>query len=195
MGYKYGVRPIWESHPASIDILRECVALRMSAAEAVEKISAALNIEGLTRNTVIGKASRLGIKFNSENNHNTFAKHGQGKARPSRAAAARAAPKPIKIAIAAPVKIEPPHGRGLLITELARRDCRYPTGIDEDGRHLFCGEEFSEATLDNGRCYCAGHSYVAYRPAPTRKITPEHRRALLAGKTRAARQREASWSD
>jgi hypothetical protein len=68
---------------------------------------------------------------------------------------------------------------------LMRRDCRWPTGLDEDGRHLFCGEAVSEDTLDKGRCYCAGHARLGYRMAPPRTITPEHRRAMIAGKTKA----------
>jgi hypothetical protein len=186
VGFQYGQKSIWETRPDAVDTLRECIALRMSASETAAKMAAAFGVP-VTANMCVAKARRLKMRFDSQSSHNTFAKHGQGKARPSRAApSVPPAPKPIRIAIAAPEKlVEPPHGRGLPIIALTRRECRWPTGLDEEGRHLFCGEVVSEATLDSGRCYCAGHARLACRMAQTRQITPEHRRAMLAGKTKA----------
>ena len=193
-GFQYGVKSIWKTHPKSVDMLRESIDLRMSASETAKKLAAEFGMP-VTANMCVSKARGLKIRFNSQAIQNTFDKHGSGKARASRAVAVRSAPKPIKIAIAAPEKpVDAPRGRGLPLLALTRRnECRWPTGVDEEGRHLFCAEEVSDATLENSRCYCPGHSAVAYRGAPTRTISPEQRRAMVAGKAKSKRQEAAIW--
>jgi hypothetical protein len=169
-GFQYGVKSIWQSHPTSLDMLRDCIALRMSASETAAKMTETFGVP-VTPNMCVSRARRLGIRFNSENSHNTFAKHGQGRIRPSRKAPiVPPAPKPIRIVIAAPVKpVEPPSGLGISLIALTRRACRWPTSYDEDGSQLFCGEEVSEVTLGKGRCYCAGHLLRSYIPT-SRKV-------------------------
>lgn len=172
-GFQYGVKSIWRTFADAEDMLRECINLRMSASETAAKMADRYK-RAVTPNTCIGKARLLKIKFNSESKHNTYSKHGLGKIRASRAASAAApSSNPARIAIAALEKpVDAPHGRGLLVIALKRRECRYPTGIDEDGRHLFCGGEVSEATLDSGRHYCAGHCAISYRPAGKINLRP-----------------------
>lgn len=173
-GFMYGRKSIWQTFPESLDVLRESIDLRMTASETAVKLSDQFKIP-VNSNMAIGKARLLGLKFNSNSKNNTYAKHGMGRIRDSRAASATPpAPKPIKIAIPAPEKpVDAPRGRGLLLVALTRRnECRWPTGVDEEGRHLFCAEKVSEATLENGRCYCHGHSAVAYRPAGKVDLRP-----------------------
>lgn len=190
MGYKYGVRPIWETQPASLDMLRECIALRMSASETAAKMAGTFGVP-FTPNMCVSKAKRLKMRFDSNNSHNTFRKHGQGPARPSRAAA----PKPQKLhktvfhvrpepaaLPAEPIAI--PESRRVSIYELTFTSCRWPLGDPRDDDFAFCGADRA-APYDESNAYCAGHAAIAYRQAPTRQISPEHRRALLAGKIKA----------
>ena len=169
-GFQYGTKSIWQTFPDAVDVLRECIDLRMSASEAAAKMADKYK-RPVTANTCIGKARLLGIKFNSNSKNNTYSKHGLGKIRASRAASAA---KPARIAIAAPERpVEAPHGLGLPLLALKRRnECRWPTGMSEDGIHLFCGEVVSDAALEKGRCYCQGHYAIGYRPAGRLDLRP-----------------------
>lgn len=44
-----------------------------------------------------------------------------------------------------------PYGHGHLLADMDQCQCRWPTGLDDKGRHLFCGER-TEAYP-----YCPGH--------------------------------------
>jgi hypothetical protein len=183
-GFQYGAKSIWRTFPESVDILLNCIALRMSASETAAKMAAQFKMP-VTPNMCIGKARLLKIRFDSDSKNNTYSKHGLGRIRASRAASAVQPAKPIKIAIAALEKpVDSPHGHGIPLAALTRRECRWPTGADDDGHHLFCGEDVSEATLDIGRCYCEFHNEIAYRPSGQVNMRP----VFQANSTRAGIQ-------
>lgn len=164
-GYQYGVKSIWQTHATAVDFLRNCIALRMSASETAAAIAAEFGVP-CSASMLTSKAKRLNIRFDSENVHNTRAKHGQGKARSSRAAiAVPRVPTPAK-------PIDHSHGRGLPLIGLTHRDCRWPTGVDEDGQHLFCGGSVSDKSIESNRCYCNHHRGIAYRPVGQVNMRP-----------------------
>lgn len=176
-GYKYGVRPIWETQPASLDMLRDCIALRMSASETAAKMAEAFGVP-FTPNMCVSKAKRLKMRFNSGNSHNTFAKHGLGKARLSRAAA----PKPEKLCKTVfHVRAEPdalsaepiaiPASRRVSIGELTFSSCRWPLGDPRAEDFSFCGADRVNP-YDDSNAYCAGHAVIAYRPTGPVNMRP-----------------------
>ncbi len=74
-----------------------------------------------------------------------------------------------------PARKEPPHIRGKLwippppigetacrLEHLTLRTCRWPVGEATGEFQLFCG--LPEASLEDNRPYCEGHSQVAYQP-------------------------------
>lgn len=100
------------------------------------------NLGGITRNAVIGKAHRLGLK-----------------ARPSPVkpapAVAKPEPKP------KPVKEKP---RRVTLLDLTERMCKWPLGHPGEADFHFCGER-----AEPGQPYCADHCRRAYQtPAPRR---------------------------
>lgn len=44
-----------------------------------------------------------------------------------------------------------PYGHGHLLADMDQCQCRWPTGMDDKGRHLFCGER------TDAYPYCPGH--------------------------------------
>lgn len=165
-GYSYGAQNIWK-RPDVVEALRDALGRKLTGGEAAKELSEKFGVT-ITRNSAIGKAFREGIAIQGERKNAGWFKPSDKpkKDRPAEKVCVMGR-KPI--AIAAPVKpIEPPNSRGLPILSLKHRDCRWPTGLGEDGTHLFCGAEVSEATIDRGRCYCGFHISLAY--VPTGKI-------------------------
>lgn len=142
-------------------------------------IAAALGVG--SRNAVIGKASRIGIKLN-----------GGGRAAPSKtgAAARRAqwatianhppgAAKPNSaVTLARDLRAEPSEGRDawafgeavvgemrrLRFEEIRESACRWPLGDPRSGDFAYCG-----LTPAEGQSYCAGHCRMAYRAPQARR--------------------------
>jgi GcrA cell cycle regulator len=144
-------------------------------------ISQALGVG--SRNAVIGKASRIGIKLTG----------GGGRAAASGAAPVRggrsqwasvryARPNAENQGVdAAPVgdlQIKPREGRGaawtfgeveigemrrLRFEEIRESVCRWPLGDPRSGDFAYCG-----LTPVGGQSYCAGHCRMAYRPPQAR---------------------------
>jgi GcrA cell cycle regulator len=122
----------------------------------------------ITPNTVIGKAHRLKIRFDSNSKNNTFAKHGQGRARASRAVPK--APKPITVArkppsvaefVPEPVAI--PVSRRVSIDELTFNSCRWPLGDPRSSDFAFCGADRADPHNAFNQ-YCATHAALAFVP-------------------------------
>ncbi len=97
----------------------------------------------------------------------------------------RTKPKAPKVPKAKPFRKELPHIRGKLwmpatpppigktacqLMELTLKTCRWPVGEATGEFQLFCG--LPEASLEDNRPYCEGHSQVAYREVPN-----EHHRS------------------
>lgn len=193
MGYRYGVRPIWEALPESVARLRELLDLKMSGARIADELSKEFGV-AVSRNAVIGKANRLGLilKGDGENADKKTPKTKPKKLHKTVFYFHAEPAAPVNDIAAEPIVIATSLRVQLL--DLTFYSCRWPLGDPRHADFAFCGADRVKPH-DESNAYCAHHAAIAYRPAPTRKITPEHRRALLAGKTRAARQREASWSD
>jgi GcrA cell cycle regulator len=144
---------------------------RWNEGESANQIAVALRGDtGLTRNAVIGKVSRLGLR------RSAFA--AQVAARVARAPRPPPAPKPVKPPIAAkviafPVKVAPPapmtrdaNGHvGLAL--LDSRQCHYP--VNSPGAHeahlmLFCA-----AATDELETYCPFHKPIVWRGFPQKR--------------------------
>jgi GcrA cell cycle regulator len=144
-------------------------------------IAAALGVG--SRNAVIGKASRIGIKLSG----------GGGRAASSHAAPARAGrsqwaavphsqPNPEEQGAAArglaPRQGRAPawaHGeadigemRRLRFEDIRESACRWPLGDPRSGDFAYCG-----LTPADGQSYCAGHCRMAYRPPHARPLARE----------------------
>jgi hypothetical protein len=52
-----------------------------------------------------------------------------------------------------------PQGVGFLLTDMEDHQCRWPIGIDEYGKHLFCGSAKRSASS-----YCDEHHKLAWIP-------------------------------
>jgi GcrA cell cycle regulator len=120
-------------------------------------------LQGVTRNAVIGKIHRLGKR--------SQAKAARVRTRGFGAPVARRRPVLSSAAPEARRATPPdwafrPHQRatiheepGLAIcTTLAAHMCRWPIGDPDTAGFTFCGR-----TSDNGRSYCEGHSRLAYK--------------------------------
>lgn len=211
MGFTYGVRPIWQLQPTAVDMLRECIALRMSASETAAKMAEKFGVP-ITSNTVIGKANRIGLRFDSGKGGGARPGAGRPKGKDTGiplSICQRSKPKPEKrhktvfyfrpeqagpVAGLPPEPIAIPVSRRVQLLELTFNSCRWPLGDPRHADFAFCGADRVKPE-DESNAYCAYHAVVAYTPRPTRQITPEHRRAMLAGKSKAKRQREASWPE
>jgi len=139
---------------ARVDLLKQSIESKMSSREA----AAALNV---SRNTVIGKAFRLGLKFLSE----VHAPRGTRTPRPKRSSNRSNffhPPRPERAPLP-PVAPEP-NSRSLSLIELERNDCRFPTTADTP--FLFCGHPKSP----DHPSYCAHHARRSIEPSRPRPL-------------------------
>ena len=141
-----------------------------------------------SRNAVIGKASRIGIKLSGGGR----AASGAAPARAGRPqwATARYAPpnadgREAQVVAArglSPVEAgaawtfgeaEIGEMRRLRFEDIREAACRWPLGDPRSGEFAYCG-----LTPAKGQSYCAGHCRMAYRPPQARHIARERRRAI-----------------
>ncbi len=158
-------------------------------------ISAALGVG--SRNAVIGKASRIGIKLNGGGGASVREKGRPRAARPQWATARYARPNSSDQGSGAAAASDPPIKRGegrpawgfaeVQIGEMRRlrlediRDaaCRWPLGDPRSGEFAYCG-----LTPVGGQSYCAGHCQMAYRSPQPRAIARERGLRAIAGSWR-----------
>jgi GcrA cell cycle regulator len=148
-------------------------------------IAAALGIG--SRNAVIGKASRIGIKLTGGGR---AAMRGETPARAGRSQWANVRYARLNLddhgADVAPVgdlQVKPREGRGaawafseseigemrrLRFEDIRESACRWPLGDPRSGEFAYCG-----LTPAKGQPYCAGHCRMAYRPPHARASTRE----------------------
>jgi GcrA cell cycle regulator len=156
--------------------------------KSASNIAAALGVA--SRNAVIGKASRIGIKLSGG---------GRGLARgKTQTRAARpqwAIPHHIRSTAVEPgaddapardPQILPPEGRPawsfgdaeigemrrLRFEDIRGSACRWPLGDPRSGDFAYCG-----LTPSDGQSYCAGHCRMAYRPSQSRATARDARRS------------------
>jgi len=154
-------------------------------------ISAALGVG--SRNAVIGKASRIGIKLNGGGGAPASGKGSSRATRPQWPAAYYPRPSAdAQRAGAAAVRnlqVSPDGGaagksyavaeigemRRLRFEEIRESSCRWPLGDPRSGEFAYCG-----LTPAKSQSYCAGHCRMAYRPPNARARPSQGAYAALA---------------
>jgi GcrA cell cycle regulator len=147
-------------------------ALRQLALEGRSASAIAAAIGAPSRNAVIGKANRIGIKLTgSAWKHSALGAALGGVDRPRRAAFPRSNPvsRPRTSAPALPrdrvrkptsifAEAEVGEMRRIGLEEIRENDCRWPLGDPAEEDFAYCGLEAAK-----GQSYCAGHCRMAYR--------------------------------
>jgi GcrA cell cycle regulator len=150
-------------------------------------ISAALGVG--SRNAVIGKASRIGIKLNGGGGASVRGKGSPRAARIQWAPAHNTRPNTDAqrpgAAAARDLQVSPSDGRAagrsfgvaeigemrrLRLEDIRESACRWPLGDPRSGDFAYCG-----LTPVGGQSYCAGHCQMAYRSPHARPIARERR--------------------
>ena len=142
-----------------------------------------------SRNAVIGKANRIGIKLTGGGRGFTPGETPDGDARPAPLPRPGPVPAPIFLgrmekAASAFAKAEVGEMRRLTFADMRESACRWPIGDPRSGDFAYCGLKPAE-----GRSYCAGHCRMAYRPPkPRAHRSAQERRGFgaLAGSWRLA---------
>lgn len=130
--------------------LRALISEKLSAKEAAE-------VMGVTKNTLIGKANRLGLRFESVYVETVR------KAAAERRAKRQPRQKPTAIPPMAPE----PNALRLDVLQLKDNSCRFI--VTDDHPMLYCGHP-----KDFGS-YCAHHALRVYQPAQARNRMPRPR--------------------
>jgi len=164
-------------------------ALRKLALEGRSASAIAAALGAPSRNAVIGKANRIGIKLNG---HVKPSAPGQARERvdpPWRAATPR--PKPISCQRTPALRERTPalprererkatwifaeaqvgEMRRIGFEAIREGNCKWPVGDPTDEDFVYCGLEVAV-----GRSYCAGHCRMAYRSPNARPSGGEHPR-------------------
>lgn len=131
-----------------VAVLRKLWSEGKTAAEIAKELG------GVTRNAVIGKAHRLKLS-------NRISPIQQNNKKPVKAEEKlprRVAPAPVKPT--ANIKI-----KGVKMTELRDKMCRWPLGDPRDADFIFCGCQSVP-----GLPYCPGHAKIAYQAARSNRI-------------------------
>ena len=150
--------------------------LKRLALEGFSAAGIAAALGAPSRNAVIGKANRIGIKLN-----------GGGRA-PVPPRVVDGVPKPVPAPFPNEVRTpawtfacaEVGEMRRVRFADIRHFACRWPIGDPRNGDFAYCG-----LTPAEGRPYCAGHCRMAYRPPNARGGRgPDERRGF---------GRAASW--
>jgi hypothetical protein len=166
----------------AIEMLRKMAAERETLSATARAMSQRFG-RRITNNSVIGKASRLGIHFNSGSALNT-------KGRPPKTPPAKAVPSLSRIMDRPSEPVEPgpiahvfapvdepaavaiPKTGRVTLFDLRESMCRWPMWRDAEPRH-FCGEQAA-----TGAVYCGYHAQIAYTtPAEAKREVAEWRKA------------------
>jgi GcrA cell cycle regulator len=149
---------------AAIETLRQLALEGKSAST----IAAALGVT--SRNAVIGKANRIGIKLTGQVHYSAARAPRASTGRPRRPAIARAEPALWKRAVVPALSrerkptwlfAEAEVGEMLKVgfEDIREGACRWPLGDPTCEDFAFCGLGTAK-----GRSYCAGHCRMAYQP-------------------------------
>jgi GcrA cell cycle regulator len=145
----------------------------------------ALALGTASRNAVIGKANRIGVRLNGDGRASAPGWAAAGAYRLPSAAVPR--PKPAlgegnsararsrdsreeRKAAWAFVEAEVGEMRRVRFEDILQFACRWPLGDPKNGDFAYCG-----LTPAEGRSYCAGHCHIAYRPPTARPSRRERR--------------------
>jgi GcrA cell cycle regulator len=145
---------------ARVTDLRRMIEEKCSASQAAIHL-------GITRNAAIGKATRLGLNFNSPSVRNFYWRTQTERPKPSEPVIRirkRVAPKVKPM----PQMLPEPEARNLTFADLEKNDCRY--AVTADHPMLFCGQ-----TKADGSSYCDHHHHVCWMPPQARNRDPRPR--------------------
>jgi len=162
----------------AIEVLKKLALEGRSASVIAEALGAS------SRNAVIGKANRIGIKLNGGGRGPApggtpaamrvqMAAVAHPKSAPgTQSSAAALSRDPERKAAWTPAEAEVGDMRRVRFEEIREFACRWPLGDPRSGDFAYCG-----LTPAEGRSYCAGHCRMAYQPpkARTRQAPPERR--------------------
>jgi len=125
-----------------------------------------------SRNAVIGKANRIGIKLNGDGRNGGRAViPRKASAGPHRGQWAHANPRSASKAAWTFCDAEVGEMRRLRFEDIRESACRWPLGDPRSGELVYCGLKPAQ-----GRSYCAGHCRMAYRPPNARTRQSPHER-------------------
>jgi GcrA cell cycle regulator len=170
-------------------------SLKRLALEGMSASVIAVALGAESRNAVIGKANRIGIKLSGGGRASTPGRNATVHRAPSRVARLR---DPATALNAAALRQLEPEARPawafadaevgemrrLRFEDIRELACRWPIGDPRGGDFVYCG-----LTPVEGRSYCAGHCRMAYRPPNDRAgRSPQERRQTrpIANSWRAA---------
>jgi GcrA cell cycle regulator len=116
----------------------------------------ARELGGVTRNAVIGKAHRLRLS----NRISPIQQNSKKASRPMRAGVAAPPTGSKAKAFKAVIKV-----KGIRLTELKEKMCRWPLGDPKEADFLFCG-----CAAAPGLPYCGDHARIAYQTGRNSRI-------------------------
>ena len=148
--------------------------LRQMALEGKSASSIAMALGAPSRNAVIGKANRIGVKLTGHIHCVAPRASRPSTERPRRPAIARTdAPLWKRVAVPAVPRERKPAwafaqaqvGEMLKVglEEIGESNCRWPIGDPTSEEFAYCGIQTAK-----GRSYCAGHCRMAYKPPNSR---------------------------
>ncbi|HTZ67033.1 MAG TPA: GcrA family cell cycle regulator [Roseiarcus sp.] len=172
--------------------------LKRLALEGRSASAIAAAVGAASRNAVIGKANRIGIKLNGDGRASALRRTAAGTHRAQRPAISRPQfPNAVPALARQPQVIPGPtpgdgdargaawtfaeaevgEMRRLRFEEIREFACRWPLGDPKSGEFAYCGLRPAQ-----GRSYCAGHCRMAYRPPQARQSAGERQgfRALAS---------------
>jgi len=151
----------------------ETVALRDAVAKGLSYGQIQRKIKYRTRNSIIGKIHRLGIReaMPASVRRERASQHINAKNFPSRSRKAETLSTAIDKIIPLP---------GASLDGLTARSCRWPIGDPKASTFGFCGCDRRE-----GSSYCAAHAREAYQPEPIKRAKRIERLADVFGERAA----------
>lgn len=149
----HGTLDLFQWTEAKIDLLKRLIEGKLSSGQTAKEM-------GTSRGSVVGKAFRLGLRFQSPTVTNSRKSTEMKISRRRERKSLRSSPLP-------PMAPEPDALR-LSVVELEASHCRWP--VTEDHPFLFCGHEKAA-----GFSYCAHHCGIAYIAPEARHRAPRPR--------------------
>jgi GcrA cell cycle regulator len=151
--------PTWTAE--RVELLKSSFAAGRTCREIADDI-------GVSRNSVIGKLSRLSLTREKDGDTRRPArKHAANGDRPKSAARLRHQMLLTLHAEPHPAADEEPihNGHCCSLLELSEQRCRWPIGTPHTEDFCFCGN-----TPVEGLPYCPGHTRLAYRPGSRQRV-------------------------